>query len=611
MKSRYFFVQLLALVSLVLTSCEDKFLNLNPLDQATESIYFTKTADFKAAANGFYAQMVGFRPTNSSNIYDFMDVGSDLTASTSVFGQGANATPTTDIYWKNAYTYIRSNSYLIQKGAEYKGNQTEIKQYISAAYFFRAWQYFFLLKRYGGVPLVTKVLDLNDDVLYSARNTRYEVAAQVLSDLDMAIAGLPTESSIAVTDKGQVSQQAAKAFKARVLLYEATWEKYVGESTDLVAGQKTADKTTAYLTEAADLAYQVMTDNTYQLFNSVDSLSYYYLFILEDGLSNPKGLTKANNKEFILKSSYDYTLLQGNANLTHTLGGLLAPNRKMMDMYLCSDGLPFSVSPLAKGYVGMADEYQNRDARLKSLVYKPGQKYWGFGTSTGADYTKANYTTLSNWPSVITTYYPNLALNSSDGGYGNRKFMSEHPNRQDYQESYDYPQIRLAELYLIYAEAKCELGGGKISDADLNISINKIRARAYVAPLTNALIAPYSSLTMLGEIRRERALELYGENSRFDDLKRWGIAEAELNKPILGKVVSYNGKPTDIATFINPVTKLAIYKPSVYTFGVDNASGALIIDPLSNRKFTKKHYLLPIPTDQLLLNNNLKQNPGW
>lgn len=610
MKSRYFLVQLFALVSLILTSCEDKFLNLAPLDQATESIYFTKATDFKAAANGFYNQMIGFRPTNSSNIYDFMDVGSDLSASTSLLGQGANAIPTTDIYWKNSYSYIRSNCYLIQKGAEYKGNQAEIKQYISAAYFFRAWQYFFLLKRYGGVPIVTKVLDLNDDILYGARNTRYEVVAQILSDLDMAIAGLPTEANIAVIDKGQVSQQAAKSLKARVLLHEATWEKYVGESTDLVTGQKPADKTTAYLTEAADLAYQVMTDNTYQLFNGLDSLSYYYLFILEDGLSNPKGLTKASNKEFILKSSYDYTLLQGNANLSHTLGGLIAPNRKMMDMYLCKDGLPYTVSPLAKGYYGIADEFVNRDARLNNFVPKPGQKYWGRGTSTGADYTKANYTTLNNWPTVITPFYPNLTLSASDAGYGNRKFITEHPNRQDYQESYDYPQIRLAELYLIYAEAKCELGGGKISDADLNISINKIRARAYVAPLTNALIAPYPSLNMLGEIRRERALELYAENFRFDDLRRWGIAEAELNKPILGRVVSYNGKPTEITTFVSPVTKLPIYKASVYTFGVD-ASGALIIDPLSNRKFTKKHYLLPIPTDQLLLNSNLKQNPGW
>ncbi|MDI9882662.1 RagB/SusD family nutrient uptake outer membrane protein [Flectobacillus longus] len=611
MKLKYFFVSLLAISSLILTSCEDKFLNLEPLDQATESIYFTKATDFKAASNAFYPQMIGFRPTNSSNIYDFVDSGSDLTAGVSNIGQGGNAIPATDIYWRNAYNYIRANNYLIQKGTTYTGSQAEIKQYISAAYFFRAWNYFFLLKRYGGVPLVTTVIDLNDDILYGARNTRYEVVAQILSDLDMAIGGLPAEAAIAATDKGQVSLQAAKAFKARVLLYEATWEKYVGESTDFTQGQKKADKTTAYFTEAADLASQVMADNTYQLFNGLDSLSYYYLFTLDDAQSNPKGLTKASNKEYILKSSYDFTLLQGNANLSHTLSTMLAPSRKMMDMYLCTDGLPFKVSPLAKGYVGLTDEFQNRDARLKSIINTPGRKYWGRGASAGADYTKANYTTLNNWPTIITAYYPNLSTNSSNPGYDNRKFVSEHPNRADYQESYDYPQIRLAEVYLIYAEAKCELGGGKISDTDLNLSINKIRARAYVAPLTNALIAPYASLTMLGEIRRERALELYGENTRFDDLKRWGIAEAELNQSVLGKVVSVNGKPTEVATMINPVTKSAIYKSSIYILGVDNATGALIMDPASNRKFAKKHYLLPLPTDQLLLNNKLQQNPGW
>jgi len=607
----YSYLMSVAAAVLLLTACENKFLNLDPMDQATETVYFTTPGQFKAAANDFYNKMIGFRPVGASNIYDFVDAGSDLTAGISTYGQGTTGLIQKDIYWNNPYSYIRSNNILIQKATEYTGDQAGIKQYVAAAHFFRAWHHYFLLKRYGGVPIVTKVLDVTDDVLYGARNTRYEVAAQIMKDLDVAIEGLPLEAAIAAGDKGQVSQQAAKAFKARVLLYEATWEKYVGEDTDFAKGQKTGDHTTAYLTEAAKLASEVMADNTFRLFNGVDSLSYYYLFVLEDAKSNPKGLTKADNKEFILKSTYDFTLLQGNANLTHTVGGLLAPNRKMMDMYLCTDGLPFSVSPLAKGYAKMTDEFANRDWRLRSTVNKPGEKYWGFGTSTGADYTKANYINLFNWPAIITPFYPDLASNSANGGYGNRKWYSEHPGRADYQESYDYPQIRLAEVYLIYAEAKCELGGGKISDADLDLSINKIRARAYVAPLKNALIAPYSSLTMLGEIRRERALEMYGENTRFDDLKRWGMAETELNQPIEGIVLNYKGKPTEIVTFINPITKLPAYKPSIYPYGIDPANGALIIDQAGNRRFSRSKYLYPIPVDQLNLNAKLVQNQGY
>jgi hypothetical protein len=596
---------------LLLAACKKTFLDLAPLDQATEAVYFKSPDQFKAAANDFYNKMIGFRPTNGSNIYDWMDWGSDLLNP----GYGWPATlNASDLYWNNAYSYIRANNILIAKARVYPGPYSEIRQYAAAAFFFRAWHHFFLLKRFGGVPIDTVVAGVNSDLLKAPRNSRYEVTAQILTDLDSAIAGLPLEAAIAAADKGQVSQQAAKAFKARVLLYEGTYEKYVGKATDgdgvtSGAGSRGYDagNVTRYLTEAANLAYQVMSYSDYQLFTGVDSLSYRYLFILDDAASNPKGLTKTANREYLLSSKYDYTLLQGNANLTHTGGGGIS--RKLMDMFLCKDGLPFSVSPLAKGYRLMTDEFDNRESRMTCITGKPRQKYWGFGSAYGANYTQANYLNTFNWPSYINASYPDLTTGGS--GYGSRKWSSESANRNDYQESYDYPQIRLAEVYLIYAEAKCETGGGTLSDADLNISINKIRARAGAAPLTNALIAPYPSLTMLGEIRRERTLELLSENTRFTDLYRWGIAEQELNKVPEGMIVQYNGQPTEIATFINPYTNQPAYKPGVYPYGVDPANGALILGLPPAVPMTKKNYLTSIPQDQINLNKNLLQNPGY
>ena len=612
MQLKKYLILVLGVAGLFSQACTKTFLDLDPQDAGTEAVYFQSAAQFKANANDFYNKMVGFRPVNSSNIYSFMDFNSDLTNG----GYGwPTALNTSDIYWNNPYSYIRENNILLQKSRGYTGAYSDIRQYCAAAYFFRAWHHFFLLKRFGGVPIDTVVTDVNSPVLYAPRNSRYEVTAQILKDLDSAIAGLPLEANIAAADKGQVSQQAAEAFKARVELYEGTYEKYVGEATDgdgtnSGAGSKGYDpgKVTTYLTDAANLAYQVMGYSDYQLFSGVDSLSYYYLFVLDDAASNPKGLTKAANKETILASKYDYTLLQGNANLTHTLGTGLAPTRKMVDMYLCTDGLPPSVSPLFKGYYKMDDEFQNRDNRMRWLVSIPRYKYWGFG-AYAANYTLANYETLFNWPSYISNYYPDMT--TSGPGYSNRKWVCEEPNRNDYQESYDYPQIRLAEVYLIYAEAKCELGNGTISDADLDISINKIRARAGVAPLTNALIAPYPSLTMLGEIRRERTLELYGENTRFTDLYRWGTAEAELNPPAEGNVVQYNGAPNEMATFVNPYTNKAAYNASAYPFGVDASTGAVYLYLPPKVPMTKKNYLTSIPQDQIGLNNKLLQNPGY
>lgn len=612
MKKARFYILILVAVTLLQSACTKTFLDLDPQDTPSEAVYFTKPEHFKAAANDFYNKMIGFRPVDGSSIYNWEDKGSDIIDGGYGWPVALNAS---DIYWNNPYKYLRGNNILIEKAREYTGNTADITRYVAAAYFFRAWHHFFLLKRFGGVPIDTIVVDINSPELYGPRNSRYEVVKQILSDLDVAIAGLPLEAAIAAADKGQVSQQAAKAFKARVLLYEGSYEKYVGNTTDgdgvsTGAGSNGANSANipAYLTQAASLAADVMSYPDYKLFNDLDSLSYYYLFVLEDNLSNPKGLTKANNKEFLLASKYDYSLLQGNANLTHTGAG--APTRKLADMYTCKDGLPPSASPLFKGYAKMRDEYENRDYRMRGLIGIPGNRYWGFSSAFGANYTLANYIDLFNWPSSIKPYYPDL-YNNSNTGYSNRKWSSEHPNRNDYQESYDYPQIRLAEVYLIYAEAKCELGNGSISDADLNLSVNKVRERAGVAPLTNALVAQYPGLTMLGEIRRERTIELQNENTRFTDLFRWGIAETSLNQPAEGVVIQYNGQPTEYATAVNPNNNLPIYRASVFPYGVNPANGALKLFAPPTAPMTRKNYLTSIPQDQIGINHALLQNPGY
>ncbi len=170
------------------------------------------------------------------------------------------------------------------------------------------------------------------------------------------------------------------------------------------------------------------------------------------------------------------------------------------------------------------------------------------------------------------------------------------------------------------------LHSGYRSDGDLDLSINLLRERAGVAPLTAALIAPYSDLNMLGEIRRERGIELFGEGFRFSDLKRWGIAETELNRNICTAYVQYGGASTEYETAVNPKDPSSnIFDPAVWAHGLTTEeepaysysgiattkAGALIIDNAGNRLFSKKNYLDPVPTTQIELNPALKQNPGW
>lgn len=581
-------------------SCQDKFIDLNPPASFTDAVYFKKASDFKAYATGLYGQLPGWD-------FSTMDNNSDLSANANGagydLGHGTIAVGNTD--WD--YSGIRKCNILLSKAATYTGN--DIDQYVGEAYFLRAFSYFNLLKTYGGVPIVTSVLDVNSTELYAVRNSRYEVITQILSDLDASISKLPIEQNIAAADKGRVSKWAAEALKAQVELYEATWEKYVGQSTDgdgttTGAGTKGYDPANVnkYLTDVVTLTKDVMTNGGYSLWNKnsdakMANLSYWYLFNLEDAGSNPGGYDKTTNNEFILYSVYDYTYRQSGKNLTWT-STQLYPSRKFVDMAVCTDGLPPEKSSLFKGYHKAGDEFKNRDQRLISYLYGN------------------NYNASSLIPTSVTLDYGSLGAS----GYQNSKYCVYKPGpapngrRTDGTESANYPIIRLAEVYLMYAEALIELNGA-ITDAQLDASINILRDRAGVAHLTNALVTA-NGLDMKAEVRRERTVELYRESKRFDDLKRWGILEAALNPSRLGMVV---GDGTTYTTDFKSATgtPTSLYKASSYVFGeeaVQTPAGMLncvVVDSKTNHSVVKKHYLNPISQNQINLNPKLKQNPGY
>ena len=606
----------------LLTSC-DGYLDQEPQDSATEAIFFKTQEQFETAANYFYTRF-GF--LNGDEATDLSGNYSDPE-----YGQGLISPVDTDSEWGSNYSKLRAPNQLIEKAAEYDGPQSDIAASVGTAYFFRAWHHTVLLKRFGGVPIVTRSLNPSDPEVSGPRNSRYEVIYQIFLDLDQAIAKLPSASSV---EQGKLSREAAKAFKARMLLYEATWDKYVGTATDgdgisTGAGSaKPAEYPTveAMFTEAKSLAGEVMSSGSFELWDKRNTACgddhLFYLYNLDDADSNPAGLTKADNKEFIIQTVYDFTLR--NLNKNHSHAKPVTPSRKMMDMFLCEDGLPVQFSTDFMGYSNMTDEFQNRDLRLKSFVYEPLKEYWGRGASTDGGGAQYDATFATSGVNYDYRYVPNLKSISGGRniGYQGRKFVSEQKNRDGNSASMNFPILRLAEVMLIYAEAAVELGNGTISDSDLNLSINKIRFRAGVAPLTAALIAPFSDLNMLGEIRRERAIELDGENYRYDDLMRWGLAEAELNRNVNLNYIT----GTEYETADDPIdVGNKIYDPSGFPLGLTTAeeapysysgiatskAGAIILDVAGNRNWTRARYLYGIPRDQIDANPNLKQNPGW
>ena len=439
-----------------------------------------------------------------------------------------------------------------------------------------------------------------------------------------------------------------------------------GAGTAKPEGYKTVND---MLSRAKELSKEVIDDaeanGTYALWQECDSLSYYYLFNIDDkggNICNFKGAGKNTNKEFIFFKKYDYDLNRGGVNLTHTVITWQATNisASFGESFLCRNGLPIRISytgnmadaqnnPQFFGYGEFASEFRNRDYRFVGCAFLPDRVTWSSRpednrqcTELGKPYPdpvypQSNDVRNENDPAYSSPYLitrPTLRNNSTHANYGSRKYLPEGANRPQNTESADYPLIRLAEVYLIYAEATCELNNGSISNEDLNYSINKTRARAGVAPLTNELIANVwdagyfdhatghticKKMTMLDEIRRERACELFGEGFRLDDLKRWGIAHINLTGQKLGRHVLNTAYTKYTANDLNYFGQ-PCYDPdnSPLLYGLYEGSGPndpdygrSIATLASNLLFEKREYLAPIPLAQIRLNPQLTQNPGW
>lgn len=632
-----------------MTSCTDYFLDLKPLDTQTEANYYKTAKQFEAAANGTYSfygyKKISEKVNGKDCAHDFgwvWDSNTDLLAGVSNTANGTLAASENDGYWGLCYAKIRKCNILLEKAEQYTGSES-IEPYVATAKFFRAYQYYWMLMRFGGVPIVTRPLSSTSGELYMPRNSRYEVVGQIIADLRDAIAGLPDEAA----HDGHVTKQGAQGFLARVLLFEATWEKYVGETTDgdgIREGAGTL-KPAGYpsvnemLSEAAALSEKVIDSGFYELWDAkgtpYESIAYNFLFNLEDENTNPMGYPKSRNREFILMDCYDRSSNRSGSNITHTFGGdnngLGAVTLNWINMVPCvSDGLPYFYSEDYRGFDKMTDIYENRDYRFTSTVKKPGCKYFMMGTLGGNKdrYAKADYVTCFDFPAGVVDYYPSVT-SAGVTGFQNRKMISECSLAQkDGDESYDYPILRLAEMYLIFAEAKCELGNGQISDQDLDKSINVLHKRGGSAPISNASVVKANqnylkntgkdgNLTILELIRNERAVELRNEYARQTDLLRWAIAEETINANRLGVVIKNpDGTDTEIVNFhyYSGDTPQPTYTSASNIYGEEilpDGSAALIVNAKSQFNMKRHNYLYPLPISQLQLNENLLQNPGY
>lgn len=558
---------------LVFQSC----LDLEPKTQLADTNYWQTPEHFKLFATQFYGWSADFKQLDAGV---HSDVRSDLRTGITldVYSNGTNSIPSSDKTYTDNYNRIRQTNILLQKAENY-ANVSDIATSIGEARFFRAYCYFELLQVYGDVIITRTPLDVTSPEMRKARNPRGEVADFIIEDLQEAARLLPSVKEISNSDEGRLSGQAANAFLSRVALYEGTWQKFRN-------GGENNERSRTLLDIAAKAAHDVMESGFFELFAPAElgTQAYKYLFILEDDKSNPAGLGKSANKEYIFTRRHHPTLNSIGFNITQgRLGNAVYVTRKLANMYLRSNGLP--IDPKTWDYSKPESEFANRDNRMNNTLMIPGQTYWGTGGGrinwSGDAKEVANASHKNFMPKTGTGYFP-------------QKWCCERDGVPTGMEAYDYPIIRYAEVLLNYAEAVFERDG-KISDEDLKISLNLTRKRVNpeMPDLTNDFVAK-NGLDMRTEIRRERTVEFYDENFRLDDLKRWKTAETEMPMNLTG--VKWKG------------TEYERKWPDASSKTMD-ADGCIIHE--QGRVWQNKHYLYPLPADQLKLNPEMEQNPEW
>jgi hypothetical protein len=468
-------------------------------------------------------------------------------------------------YWP--YDNIRSTNEILQILEEATFDGELVRQKSAEARWLRAFMYFDLVKRYGGVPLITAPQSIDQPIeeLYVTRNTEKEIYDFIADEMDELANILPDSYS---DQFGRPTKWAAYALKSRAMLYAGSIAKYGSVQLDGILGIPTGEAND-YFQEAYDAAMQVINNSPHVLYDeNADPVANYGEIFIKD-----------KNSEVIFAEVYDLGLLK-----THSWNRVSLPDEfttagSNHRMYLES----FEKYEYQDGSSGKLDWNQlndntkfdldelvlNKDPRFLATAYY--QKMpWQGSTVYFHSKTVGTIPPGSNWPSVARS------RDRVGTGFLVRKRVNEAIIKPVISEDEtDWIVFRTGEMYLNAAEAAFEKG----DVAEAIRLINIIRDRAGMPEK--------ESLTM-EDIRNERFVELYNEEHRYWDLRRWRTAMQELN----GK--AFHG--VDWTYYIDE---------DKYTIKLKDSDFGQI------RTFAERNYYLPIGLGRLADNPNLIENPGY
>jgi|TARA_B110000259_G_scaffold70103_1_gene82650 hypothetical protein len=512
-------------LSVLQLSCGTDAIDFEPQGAISSEVVFTDPAFAETYLNAVYDRVPNgwFAPGNWYMLTSATDDAENSYTwpnSNTIFNTAnitSNNSPYNDL-WTNGYFEIRRLNNFIQNYDQLEGADAVNNRLKGEAHYLRGYFYSLMLKTFGGVPIILVPQELEDD-LFVSRNTKEETLNFIVSEFDTA-AGFFENAESASSTRG--SWDAAMAMKGRVLLYEGEYAQ------SAIASKQVLDNTSRSL------------DGNYQ---SV---------FVTDGASEVIFDTQYGDPD---KTHWGNLFNTPKASGAVSGWGGTAPTQNIVDQYEMQDTglLP---SEDGSGY-DFNNPYAGRDPRFDASILYDGSVWkgvtWEFrpggnaGIRPTGDYTRT--------------------------GYGLKKMIQEDRNHNDASTQH-WIHLRLAEVYLNYAEALIE-SGNNLSAAVT--AINTVRERSDMPPITNT-----GQSELQTKVRRERRIELAFEEHRFWDIRRWGIA----------------GDPE----------VLTIYRVDMDEDGNLIGTGR---DIWEIRSWNDSNFLFPIPQSEMDKNSNLEQNPGY
>lgn len=503
-------------------------------------------------------------------------------------------------------------------------DDSEKERWIGEVMFLKAYYHFYLLRMFGPIPLIKENVPVGAEYgdVYPTRNTVDECFAYIEELLDESIQRLP-DQVYSDDEYGRITKAVAYSEKALILV-EAASPLFNGNNDFVgfknINGQELFNSTKSIekwqkAAEACKIAVHFCDSLKYKLYEFNPSFFQYELSDTIKTQMNIRGsVTESWNSEVIWGNTQSWARsIQAVATprgldplyiSNNSMQGYAAPTMKMVEMYYSENGVPIEEDKqynysgrwdvslgtsdsklyIKEGYV-TANIHYHREPRFYASLGFDGGIWYGHGKLDDSDpdallYVAAKkgqscsaqnsirYSVTGYWPKKLVYY--NNAISSST--------YSPTP--------YAWPEIRLANLYLLYAEALNEANSGPTDDAFYYIDMVRARAGLNGVKESWSLYSnktDYETYTGFQRIvHRERLIELAFEGQRYWDLRRWKEATTELNKSIMG----WDLEQEDSQSY---------YRRKI----------------LYNQRFSTRDYFWPIPETELLSNKNLNQFPGW